>query len=49
MTVPYRVEDISEIKKDIPKTEGIQVRIKRSGYLQKVDFIGLIKEAENEL
>ncbi|SEI12138.1 Uncharacterized membrane protein [Halobacillus karajensis] len=44
----YRVENINVVKEDIPKSEGTQVVIQNSGYLQKVDFIGLIQEAKKD-
>ncbi|ASN07430.1 hypothetical protein CFK40_16220 [Virgibacillus necropolis] len=42
---PYRVDDEGVIKGQIPESQGHQIGMDKSGYLQTVDFIPLIKEA----
>lgn len=45
---PYQVSDSEQIKHQFPKGEGIQVTSLCSGYLQTVDFVSLIKEAQKD-
>lgn len=45
---PYRVENESAGKEDLPESEGYQVRVQSSGYLQKINFIGLLEEAQKD-
>ncbi|UOQ92196.1 DUF2254 domain-containing protein [Halobacillus shinanisalinarum] len=42
---PYRVEDAKMINGQLPESEGHQIAIDQSGYLQTVDFVPLIEAA----
>jgi len=45
---PYKVKDISTIKDQIYESKGFTITARKSGYIQLVDFITRIEEAQKD-
>ncbi|SEB05193.1 Uncharacterized membrane protein [Thalassobacillus cyri] len=45
---PYRLDDQNVVDEQMPKTRGNQIAVANSGYLQSINFIDLIREAEKD-
>lgn len=45
---PYKVNDLSTVNNDICENKGNTISARKSGFIQLVDFISIIKEAEKD-